>query len=182
MSLLVFDTETTGLITSRSMNLDRMPEVIQFSAVSISSWDEEPKVTLSTLIKPGNLIPKNNTKITGITDAMVADKEPFSFHATAIKEMIECSVGVIAHNAAFDKAMIEIEFERLGQEIKWPEVICSIEALSHIYGGRISLTNLHKEIFGEAFAGAHDALNDVLALHRCLQHHHTTGDFPYEPD
>ena len=67
----------------------------------------------------------------------------------------------------FDFNMINIEFKRLGLEVSWPEVICTIEATEWLHGYRLSLTSLYQELFDEKFSNAHEAKADVHALGRC---------------
>jgi hypothetical protein len=65
--------------------------------------------------------------------------------------------------------MVDIEAQRLGIELRWPRLVCTVEQTIALKGYRLSLENLHKELFGEPFEGAHRAKADVAALTRCCR-------------
>lgn len=175
MKALIFDTETTGLVKNRTLKLDQQPSIIEFYACLVNLKTGKIARELDLLIKPPKLLSdtpapgdkKTITQITGITNAMLADAQPFSLHAKDIINMLTKAPLVIAHNASFDKEMIDIEAERLGFEVKWPRIICTVEQTIAMKGYRLSLSALHQELFGEPFTGAHRAKVDVAALTRC---------------
>lgn len=170
MKSLVFDTETTGLIENVSVRLERQPEVIEFYGAVISD-DGTVERELDTLIRPmTNSISPEIKKITGISPEMVENEKPFAYYASEIKELIESVDEVIAHNLTFDMDMINIEFQRLNnQVVKWPLLwTCTIEQSIHYQGKRLNLGALHEHLFGEKFVGAHRAKIDVEALIRCV--------------
>lgn len=170
---IIFDTETTGLVENRMLRLERQPYIIEFYACDIDLATGEIKSEFDTMIKPvdakGNQItlePKI-TKITGINDEMLKDKEPFSAHAQTIFDILEKADLVIAHNLSFDKDMVEIEAQRLRGDVIWPRGLCTVEQTVCMKGFRLTLSRLHEELFGEPFAGSHRAKADVAALARC---------------
>jgi DNA polymerase III epsilon subunit-like protein len=63
--------------------------------------------------------------------------------------------------------MINLECKRYDKEIKWPKTLDLVENSIFVKGYRLSLTNLHKELFGTDFAGAHDATVDVRITIKC---------------
>ena len=176
MLSLIFDCETTGLIDSHLLKLDRQSSIIEFYACLADLRDGTVTRELDLLIKPPGEISEKITKITGISTAMVADAPAFRSVAAGVREVIESAPVVIAHNASFDIEMVNLEFERLGEKIRWPRVICSVEASIHIKGFRLSLGALHEELFAEKFTGAHRAKADVAALRRCCVEMHRRGD------
>jgi DNA polymerase-3 subunit alpha len=170
---VIFDTETSGLVENRTLRLERQPYITEFYACDVDLATGVISREHDTLIKPvdakGNQVklePKI-TKITGITDEMLADQQPFSYHAEKIRAFLERTDLVIAHNLSFDKDMVEIEFDRLEQKIVWPRGLCTVEQTVGMKGFRLSLSLLHQELFGEPFAGSHRAKADVAALTRC---------------
>jgi len=176
MIALVFDTETTALVENRSVKQERLPHVIEFyGAVTdldtgeiIAELDQliRPPIPLSDKPNPGDK--KTTTEITGITNEMLADKPMFREVASSIKAFLESAPNIIAHNATFDQEVIDIEFSRVNQFIKWPRLHCSVEQTIHLKGKRLTLTDLHNLLFNEKFADAHRAKNDVQALIRCV--------------
>jgi hypothetical protein len=64
-------------------------------------------------------------------------------------------------------AMVTLECDRLGKKIKWPKTLDLVENSIFLKGYRLSLTNLHIELFGTDFAGAHAADTDVKMTIKC---------------
>ena len=167
MKSLIFDTETTGLIENRSVKLTAQPHVIDFYAALVDLRTGEIEKEWDYLIKPPKPITAEITGITGITNEMVDGKPDFAHYAPFIKQAIQEAPLVIAHNLSFDKEMIDLEFERLGQVLTWPSLSCTVEATIHLKGFRLTLSALHELLFGQSFSGAHRAKHDVAALIRC---------------
>lgn len=175
MKALIFDTETTGLPKNRTIKLDLQPEIIEFYCQMVDLKTGKIGKKFGTLIKPSKPLSdtpafgdkKTITAITGITNEMLEGKPSFNAASKIIFKMIQGSPIVIAHNLSFDAEMIDIEAERLGIQVKWPRKICSVEATIAMKGYRLNLTNLHLELFGKEFEGAHRAAGDVEALTKC---------------
>ena len=176
MRALIFDTETTGLISNRTVRLDRQPHIIEFYGCIADLKTGEIERELDILIKPPVEISAEITKITTITNDLVRESLPFAAHAADIKALIESAPLVIAHNMAFDREMVEIEMERAGQKITWPPILCTVEQTLHIKGFRLTLSTLHEHLLGAPFSGAHRAKVDVSALLRCCVKLHEKGD------
>lgn len=184
MIALLLDTETTGLVENRSMPLDRQPEVIEFYGIMADLDKTKAKQEIyHQLIKPQRPIPdkdekgkKNIAKMTGITNKMVEDCLPFKAHAPAIKLCLEKAPLIIAQNASFERDVLELEFERLGQKVAWPPLVCTVEQSIHYLGRRLTLSELHEHLLGLKFAGAHRAEADTLALLRCAVEMRRRGD------
>ncbi len=174
MIAVVFDTETTNLIQNHSIKPDEQPEIIEFYAAKVNLKTGKIMNEIETLIKPSRKLSdkpergskKTITQITGITNEMLAKEKPFADHADQIAKILTSTEYVIAHNVSFDMEMVDIEFERLKRKIKWPRAICTVEATSHIKGGRMTLTKLHEYLFNEEFK-AHRAKSDTTALIKC---------------
>lgn len=172
MLALIIDTETTGLPQNSSIKLDKQPEVIEYFSAFTNLATGERISELNHLIKPSCIqaLPAKIIEITGLTDALLADEKPFSSVADSIRDNIEGAITVIAHNASFDKELLDIEFERLGHKLKWPRTICTVEATLHLKGFRLNLAKLYRLLFDEDFKDAHRAAPDVLALERiCVE-------------
>lgn len=169
MQALIFDTETTGLIKSRLVPLDRQVEIIELYAALVDMDTGEIMDDFDSLFKPQTPInekSKAHSKVK-IGNAMLERAPRFATHAGLIKAIIEVSPLVLAHNVAFDMEMVDIEFERLGQTIQWPKAICTVEQTVHLECRRLSLTKLHKHLFGKGFRDAHRAKADTQALIKC---------------
>jgi DNA polymerase III epsilon subunit-like protein len=167
MIAFIFDTETSGLIDNRTIKIDRQPSIIEFYGCLVDLETGEIKSELDLLIEPPKEVSEEITNITSITNDMLKGKPLFEAVASLIATAIENAPIVIAHNLSFDREMVDVEFERLGKTIKWPRLLCTVEATIHLKGFRLSLSNLHETLFNEPFAGAHRARVDVQALVRC---------------
>jgi DNA polymerase III alpha subunit (gram-positive type) len=167
MLALLFDTETNGLIDNRALRLDMQPEIFEWYSCLVDLRTDTLIEELEFMCKPRRKLLKEVIKVTGVTDDMLKDQLPFSHYAPAVREALakpECTIG---HNINHDVECTEIEFERLGQRIEWRQKICTVEATIHMKGFRLKLAQLYAELFnGEAFADAHRAKNDVMALRR----------------
>ena len=99
---IYLDIETTGLIA-------RQDRIIELAMVP---FEFQPNGKIYQVLPaynefqdPGEPIPRNITKITGITDEMVSGR---SIDLESITSMISKSVIIIAHNAKFDRPFAEL--------------------------------------------------------------------------
>jgi DNA polymerase III subunit alpha len=170
MKAFIFDTETTGLVRNHVTDFDNQPEIIEFYGATVDLKTGKKYAELEFLIKPRKQRTDKVMKETKskISDELLENADGFEKCAPAIRKYIETSAPVvIAHNASFDKEMVDLEFERIGQMIKWPRAICTVEQTIHLTGQRMGLTVLHEYLFNEKFAEAHRAKADTQALIRC---------------
>jgi DNA polymerase III epsilon subunit-like protein len=161
---IIFDTETTGLVENRTLRLDRQPYVTEFYGELVNLDSGEVKVELDVMFSVPVALDEKIIKITGITDEMLRGKPTF---LPSVIDFLEQGEVAIAHNLSFDRDMIEIECERLARKIIWPRGLCTVEQTIGMKGYRLTLSNLHLELFGEPFPGSHRARADVKALTRC---------------
>lgn len=182
MRALIFDTETTDLVRSRALPLDKQPHVVEYFGLELCSsetLDPEGKVIgrdwhedghYQTFINPGIPMPAKAAEITGYNDAFLADKPRISKQIVLpIKQQIERCDIYVAHNLSYDHQMLGFTFARVEEEVSWQgQKICTVEKTMHLRGFRLNLTKLHELLFDEAFEGAHGAEADVRALARCF--------------
>lgn len=164
----IFDTETTGLFSSALVDEKNKPELIEFMAVKMDLNTNTIIKEYEFLCKPQRKISAESEKITGINEETVKDAEPFAFYVADVRDALENTDAVIAHNLSYDKEMIDTEMARCGIKIKWPRMICTVEETICIRGHRLTLTDLHFELTGAKFEGAHRARHDVEALVKCV--------------
>ncbi len=177
MKVVIFDTETDGLIANSAIPLFKQPRCVELFAITLEQAGEGPAAVFSEvsvyeqMFNTGRALPEVITGITGITPEMMADKPPFSAHSDEVLNLIQGADRVVAHNLSYDKSIINFEMDRagLGRPLKWPETICTVEATEYFFGFRLNLKLLHKTLFDEEFADAHRAENDVRALVRVYQ-------------
>lgn len=182
MIALILDVETTGLPIPCA-KLEAQPSVIEIFMALVDLKTGKISKTYETLIKPPAPLSdkpapnsrKTISEITGITNDALADAPAFKDISKIIFDWIERAPAVIAHNLQFDSQMIDFEAERLGYAIKWPRKICTVEQTMSLRGYRLSLANLHSELFNESFTGAHRARKDVEVLIKCCMKLHERG-------
>jgi DNA polymerase III epsilon subunit-like protein len=172
VKFLLLDTETTGLNFNKLIDRALQSRIIEFYACVIDEdAGPEPVEELEFICNPGVKLDKIITKITGLTDYDVRDRQPFSIYSEQVASFLKQGDAVVAHNLGFDMAMVENEFSRLPikEKLTWPaKKICTVQQTEHLKGHRLSLTDLHVHLFGKEFPESHRAKNDVLAMARCL--------------
>ena len=169
MKTLLFDTETTGLRLPSIASQSRQPYIIEYYGCIVDETTWQIISEIDELISVPVPVTAEITKITGITPADLAGKPSFDALAPAIKQQIESVDRVVAHNATFDRDMVNGEMDRHGFTVQWPEIVCTVERTEHLFGHRLTMTALHEHLFGEGFKGAHRAKDDVAALLRCYR-------------
>jgi DNA polymerase III epsilon subunit-like protein len=171
-TMIVLDTETTGLPEPGAMPLSKQPQIIEFAAIKVDQKNLDIVGRLEFMCNPGVPLPDKIVQITKITDADLKDKPPFAFYYKKLCEFFLGAESVVAHNMSFDKSMIYFELLRLDKvcQFPWPpNHICTVEASFSLNNRRLSLANLHKIATGREFEGAHRAMIDVEALLRCVK-------------
>lgn len=173
--VIAFDTETTGLIKPEVQELNKQPQIIEYYGAKLIHRSDgiiEQIDELETFLKPEQPFSEKITKITGITNEMVEGADSF---LKFFPRLADFHIGVdewVAHNCAFDAAMVANEVARIGKIIHFPfppKHTCTVQGSMKIEQRRLTLTNLHKELFGVPFEGAHRAKDDVQAMIRCYK-------------
>ncbi|MGZ4099631.1 MAG: 3'-5' exonuclease, partial [Bacteroidia bacterium] len=116
----------------------------------------------TTLINPDCNITPYFTKLTNITNEMVADAPRFHEIAKKIIEMTEGCI-FVAHNVGFDYSFIKSEFASLGYKYQ-RETLCTVRLSRKLMPGRISYSLGHLcASLGIEIHGRHRAEGDALA-------------------
>ena len=161
---LIFDTETTGLLLPKAADLNKQPRIIELALARV----EHGKIVSEHewLIDPECVISAEITKITGITNEMVAGKQKFRELLGEIEEAFAGADTLIAHNAPFDVGMLTTELQRCERTgFPWPlATMCTVQEFMHLKGRRLKLTQLYELKLGKVLAQTHRALDDVIAL------------------
>lgn len=173
-----FDVETTGLPLHPEARLNIQPRIIEFGGIVFDEDGNELRRD-SFLINPEVPIEAIITKITGIDNKMLADKQPFPYYIERIKRFFAGVDVVAAHNLSFDHFFIEMEFERAQQTIELPPIkLCTVESYQDEYGYRPKLVDLYQDVTGETYKQTHRSMDDVEALvaiiqsEKLLEHYH----------
>lgn len=152
---VLVDTETTGLEDSDEViELALLPFDYERDTGRIVSVDRAN--ALSAFRQPSAPIPAASTEIHGITNEMVAGQ---TIDAERVRAVIEPAQLIIAHNAAFDRPMVEKHWP-LFEEKHWA---CSFVDIDWKAEG-IGSAKLDYLLFNRGyFHDGHRALSDALA-------------------
>lgn len=164
----IVDIETTGGLTGR----DRITEI------AIVVYDGSNIIDkFETLINPERSIPVEITRITGITNEMVAGAPKFYEVARKIVDITDGCV-FVAHNVRFDYNFIREEFLTLGYTYT-RKVLCTVQLSRKAFPGlrSYSLGNLIRH-FDIQVANRHRAMDDVLATVDVFSRILSSGDLP----
>lgn len=165
MIAFIFDCETTGLVKNSLVPINHRPRIIEFFGHLVDSDSGEVLSEVEFFCNPGITLEPIITRITGIKKQDLEGEKPFKDNAEKVAEMIARADAAVAHNLSFDMAMVDTEMEVAGIELSWPErLICTVEETEWMKSHRMKLIDLHTELFGEPFTGAHRARTDVDAL------------------
>jgi DNA polymerase III subunit epsilon len=149
----IIDVETTG--TSAAFGKITDIAVFIFNGKEITE-------SFTTLINPECFIPAHITRLTGISNDMVAEAPKFYEVA---KKIVEITAGrtFVAHNAMFDYSFIKQEFKTLGYDYK-RKLLCTVKLGRKLLPGHrsYSLGNICSEL-GIPIDNRHRAAGDALA-------------------
>ncbi|MBK9736005.1 MAG: GIY-YIG nuclease family protein [Saprospiraceae bacterium] len=149
----VVDIETTGGLARR----DRITEI------AIALYDGDKIIdTFQSLVNPERSIPTEITRITGITNSMVATAPRFYEIAKQVVTMTEGAI-FVAHNVRFDYSFIREELASLGFTYTRKQ-LCTVVLSRKAFPGlrSYSLGNLIRH-FDIKVENRHRAMDDVLA-------------------
>ena len=170
MEIIIFDTETTGLTSPTPTNIKFQPFMTEIYCLKID--ENFQKIgEFESMVKPPVPIPKEITKITGITDDDVANAPSFFGIYDRLYDFFNGTDIIVGHNIAFDVDIVHYELMRHDLDKKFPypkRHICTVEESYHFENKRLKLQSLHEHLFGVGFDGGHRAINDVLATGRCF--------------
>ena len=180
MSLLFFDTETTGVprnYKAPASDVNNWPRLVQIAWL-VADDDGAEIESAEYIIKPeGFTIPADAAKVHGITTEMALreGRELKAVLAEAVSH-IEKAAQLVAHNIDFDEKILGAELLRAGLPnlVESRPRVCTMRSstdfcrLPGAYGYKWpKLDELHRKLFNEPLAGAHRALVDVRACARC---------------
>jgi DNA polymerase III epsilon subunit-like protein len=166
--MIIFDSETTGLINHASAPLDTQPEIIEVGALKLDDKTLDEIGALSYLVKPKRFpLPVKITEITGITDAHLLGEQAFARRLPELRAFFRGEETVVAHNCSYDVGMMVLELRRLDavHKFPWPWVqLCTVELNMDVKGYRLKLGDLYEIATGRKPAVAHRAIDDCRTL------------------
>jgi len=165
--MIVWDTETTGLIEKGAVPLVKQPHIVEFAGVKLYDETLEPYGDLEFMCKPPIPLSEKITEITGLTDDDLKDCKPF---AAYYKKLVDFFFGervIVAHNLSYDVGMLSLELRRLDRLVKFPwppEHKCTMELTKDIKGKWMKQGVLYKHYMGYDPEQEHRAMADVNQL------------------
>ena len=155
LPVLVFDCETTGLVVA----CDR---IVSVGGVRMQGPHIVRDNTIDRLVDPQRPIPARSTAIHGITDAMVADADPFPAHWPELEAAMRDTV-LVGHNIAFDIAHLRRAAHRAGIAWRPPPALDTmlLAAVLEPRAGSVEFEAVAAR-FGVSVRGRHTALGDSL--------------------
>ena len=180
MKILVFDTETTGFINKKELDLSKQPYIIQFAGIlwELTDWKYSELERKNIFINPGIPIPYGASQVHHIYDIDVKDAPSMDTQIDEIMWFISEADAIIGHNIEYDEDMIKLELQRHEKSYLYSpdQVLCTMKTTVDFCALQWKwerfkypkLWELYKKLFGEYFIGAHDAMTDVEATQRCF--------------
>jgi CBS domain-containing protein len=156
LNAIAFDTETTGLDTTRA-------RIIQLGAVKINKGRIDEDQSFQQLVNPGEPIPPVSTAIHGIYDEDVVSADSFSAINVEFERWCGHSV-MIGYSSGFDLAMLKREHQLAGLEWLAPRTL-DVRYLVTIVAPNLpdySLDTIAAWL-GVEIKNRHSALGDALA-------------------
>jgi DNA polymerase-3 subunit epsilon len=124
LEFVVVDVEATGGSPARG---DRLTEIAAVRVCGGSIVD-----SFESLINPQRPIPSTVSRLTDITDEMVADAPTFGQLADAVRQALEGAV-FVAHNVSFDWRLVEAEFSRVRGGRLGGERLCTLRLARRLH-------------------------------------------------
>jgi len=157
-ALAFVDLETTGATATA----DRITEIgiVEVDELGVREW--------SCLVNPGTPISGFIERLTGISNAMVADAPPFEDVADEVKARLAGRL-FIAHNARFDYGFLKNEFKRAGHDFR-ATVLCTVKLSRKLFPqhAKHNLDSLI-ERHDLTVSSRHRALGDARLIHQFWQ-------------
>ena len=181
MKILVFDTETTGFIDKKELDISKQPRIVQFAGIlgkilPSGKFEEEKRINI--LINPGIAIPYEASQVHHIYDVDVKSAPAIQEKIDEMLIYINSVDSIIGHNIEYDEEVLKIELSRLQKLYAYQpkQTFCTMKSTVDFCalqgnGERFKypkLGELHKKLFWEYFIWAHDAMIDVEATLRCF--------------
>lgn len=191
--ILFFDTETTGKYEfSKPPEFEGQPNLVQLACMGVHETSGNVMAQVNFIVQPsGFAIPDESAKIHGIWQE-TAERYgvPAKTVLSAFNQLCLQSKYLVAHNIAFDEAVMLTALHRIGAPHRMAKLkrICTMKAAAPVlklpkaFKGKKgdeykwpTLTETHEHFFKKDFDGAHNAMNDVIAMALCFRELRSIG-------
>lgn len=167
-SVIVFDTETTGL--------GKSAKIIEFAGIKYEIREDALVVsdTLHIMINPEEPLEEKIIEITGITDLVLKYCQPESKEAPKIFSFLESADAWAAYNCSFDLRMLHQMADRTRLSFMEAPCLDILEmARDHISKEELEshkLGAVSEYLFPDECFQFHSALDDTKAAAKCMAH------------
>ena len=166
--MILFDTETTGLVKPYASPLKDQPRMIEYAFLKLDDKKPAKEIArLTGLINPGIPLPNEITDITGLKDDDVKGAPSFSRMYPEIAEFCLGERHLVGHNVKFDVDILNFDLMSIqkAQQFPWPpNHICTVVNSMQVKGFRLRQEQLYEHLTGEVKKGTHRAMADVEDL------------------
>jgi DNA polymerase III epsilon subunit-like protein len=195
MTVIIIDVETSGLPVGRNAHYQDLEKyknarIVQCSYMICDRDTLEQKEIKEYVIKADGFSIDNHEFHWVTNETSQEQGPPFIEVAQQDGTDILEATHILAHNADFDINVIKSELYRYGMydiinEVGTKQVICTMKTTMNMvnvrnkYGVKFpTLTELYAYVFnGEKFDNAHNALYDVIYLHKAVKQLFEQGRF-----
>ncbi len=181
MKVLIFDTETTGMVTwNEPPDHPSQPDLVQLAMLLIERDDWSIKTRSSFIVQLANGV-KIDAEAEATHGISAADCERYGVApivaVSVFNQLCMQADVIVAHNISFDRSIMLTALHRLGNKpdrMDGKDLVCTKEATTDVlklpgkYGKYKwpTLAEAYRHYTGLEIEGAHDALADTLA---CLE-------------
>jgi DNA polymerase-3 subunit epsilon len=156
LTYTVFDTETTGL------DIREGDEMVALAAVRIVNGRLLESESFEQLVKPGCSLRHDSIRIHGIQPEMLEGQPDVRKALQAFERFAEGTV-LVAHNAAFDMRLLQLQEKRTGIRFENPVLdTMLLSAVLHPAQRKHDMESVAERL-GITIMGRHTALGDAVA-------------------
>jgi DNA polymerase III epsilon subunit-like protein len=168
--VIIFDTETTGLIGVTS--IEQQPRITELGVLKVDDRTLKILFKLDTLVNPGIPLDPKVVKGNGITEEMVKGAKPFIAHLPALIDLFLGERIMVSHNLPFDSGMLALELTRIQKvmHFPWPpEWKCTAEICNELHHRYTSLEELYELFTKKKYKQLHRAMDDAMMLYEVVK-------------
>jgi len=190
--ILIFDTETTGLLPKYFSNSDKnimnnlsiLPYIVQFSCILFDTKTMKIIDKIDSIIKiPDDIVvSEDSTKIHGITKQDTLKGDYITNVLDKFDKLFKQCDLLVAHNLQFDSNILKIEYLRNNREfidlrnkeyyctMQNSKDLCNLEATNSLgtYIKFPKLDELHNKLFNVMPKNLHNSYYDIIISLRCF--------------
>lgn len=165
--MIILDIEGTSLPLAKAAPQEEQPRIAEIAALKLDTETLGLVDTFSTFVHPGIEVPREFTKITGITDEMLEGAPSFARIYPDLAKFFTGTDTLVAHNLPYDRGVLAFELARIDRSHRFPwpmNHICTVELTEHFEGKPLKQEYLFEAITRTEANQSHRAFDDALQL------------------